>query len=384
MFTAPLIPVPAIADDAIDGLVDVAVDPDAADVERVGALHTLRGVHEEHRRAVARRLVGILNEPLHWVASEAVVVVDALATDLAVGVDHGVIVAADESGLVDDGVARHCPLLGPTAVPLAIHALADCPSLPWTFRSPAVVVVGIGSGNATPDIATFSGDGGATHTVEIGEQGTGIWRRRGPRLRLRLRQGDGVVQRYPAPFGVGRADDVDADGVVTVNGALVSTSGITVRRVVAGDRVEFGPGVALPHGVEVDPALQHQLCLRRFIPERQSRRGLAVINDAMRFVGEVYVIAGVGHAVALNDEEFGVVVVDSAGVHVRRVTLSDLGDSVLGPVRLRAGAARHQRQGLLVDVIGAHDDDYDDLDDDFDDDDDDDDDRRRRRRRRRR
>lgn len=342
---------PSVDDHDVDDLVALAVDPDASGVERVGALHSLRGAAEPRRRDIARRLVPILNEPLHWVACEALVVIDALAPDLAVGVHGGVVVAADEGGLVDDGDTRHCPVVGPTAVPLAIHALEAAPTLPWTFRSPAIVVVSVKSGDSDADFATFSGDGGATHSVDIGPDGAGIWRRPGPRLRLRLRQGDGVIQRIPGPLLAPGAPE-DGDGVVTVNGALVSTRGITVRRVIAGDRVDFGPGGALPVGVELH-GLQHQLRFRRFIAERPSHRGLAVVNDAMRFVGEVYVIAGVGHAVALNDEEFGVVVVDNAGVHVRRFTLGALDDVVLGPVRLRAGVARNQRQGLFVDVISA-------------------------------
>jgi hypothetical protein len=71
-------------------------DADRPEVERIAALHTLRG-ERDRRCEIARALVPVLNEPLLWLGSEVHAVLARLDDTLALGVnDHGLIAASPE------------------------------------------------------------------------------------------------------------------------------------------------------------------------------------------------------------------------------------------------------------------------------------------------
>jgi len=111
-----------------------ACDADQPEHERVGAVHALRGAPESARMAVARRLVGILNEPLLWLGSE--VLLCAAGDDVAVGVDGGRIVASPSplAGLQVDGDGElFCADLNRRVVPVddvvrLVHELPERPA----------------------------------------------------------------------------------------------------------------------------------------------------------------------------------------------------------------------------------------------------------------
>jgi hypothetical protein len=147
VYFVDLFPVPALAASAVDATLALAVDADVRDSDRVVALHNLRGVDVSERGRVARALVAVLNEELHWVPSEALLVIDALAPALAIGVDNSGSFRASptpRSDLVDDGEAWHCPVLGRVAVARDVDVVEPAWKIPWLARKPARFVVEVG------------------------------------------------------------------------------------------------------------------------------------------------------------------------------------------------------------------------------------------------
>src|SRR5438046_319378 len=112
----------AVVNVDIERELEVVLDADNTEVERVFAVHRLRGLVETSRPAVVRRLIVVLNEPLLWLGSEIFAAFDNVPVD--VGVDaRGNLAAVDAAALpVNDGIDRYDADLG-RVVPLAQAAL---------------------------------------------------------------------------------------------------------------------------------------------------------------------------------------------------------------------------------------------------------------------
>lgn len=324
MYVVPLQQAPPLG--ATDEARCLAAAKDAGNdaAARVSACHQLRGCLPERRDAVARALVAVLNEPLHWLAGEALLCIAALAPDLPVGLDADerlVASATPTDNLVDDGEWLHCPILGPTATAFELPRLPGLPALPWTVVAPVGVAFDVDGRRfyRTGARVTFSPAGDVALTPAAAG---------GPSLELAVRSGDGIL----------RLADDNAGAGVRMLGEALRVGGVTARRVVAGSVVEVGA---------------QRLTLRRFDRERQPDRGRVWIhlhgsnaNTDLR-VGMVRVIAGRGHVVALNDEDYGVVVGTAALRRDAGERSDRLGDVVVEGV---ATQMRWAARGLRISV----------------------------------
>jgi len=350
MYDVPLVAVAPLTVDEQEAVLAIALNPEKTDAERVVALHRLRGAPAVSHVVVARRLVPILNEPLHWVGSEALLCLQALAPTLPIGVRSGFLVpsATSREMLIDDTMWWQCPDLGPVATAFELPHLPDTTTMPWMFVSPSLLVMDV---DDVPLVLRPPG------MRIVGADGQGPLAVEGPRLRLTLRHGDAMVERAPLKAG-------DDDGRVLVDGVPLPPSGITARRLTAGTVVTFGA---------------HSLRFRRFHREVRPRQGQAMVNGARLNVGDAHVIPGLGHVVALNNDHVGVVVVGPEGVFAQRRSVAD--DPItLGPVTIEGvrGELAIRPVRAAADDEGHEDDEHDDDDDaddadDADDDDDDDD-----------